>query len=76
MTRDGPFVLDIRKMDRPLVLPFDADYIMRSELTQKESELKLLQAQINPHMLYNTLDSVCYHIEQKCYSEASAYFPL
>lgn len=28
----------------------------------KESEIKALQAQINPHFLYNTLDSVCWAI--------------
>ncbi|NLZ56638.1 MAG: histidine kinase [Clostridiaceae bacterium] len=30
---------------------------------QKDAELKLLQAQINPHLLYNTLDSVQYYIQ-------------
>lgn len=29
-----------------------------SEANKREAELKLLQAQINPHFLYNTLDSV------------------
>ncbi|EMS70661.1 sensor histidine kinase [Ruminiclostridium cellobioparum] len=34
------------------------DKLYVSELNKKEAELKSLQAQINPHFLYNTLDSV------------------
>lgn len=36
------------------------DEVYKSTLQQKVSELKALQAQINPHFLYNTLDSVCW----------------
>ena len=32
--------------------------VYHSELLQKESEFKALQAQINPHFLYNTLDTI------------------
>ncbi|NBD25766.1 cache domain-containing sensor histidine kinase [Paenibacillus glycinis] len=32
--------------------------VYQVELKQKDSELKLLQSQINPHFLYNTLNSV------------------
>ena len=34
------------------------DKLYISELNKKEAELKSLQSQINPHFLYNTLDSV------------------
>lgn len=34
------------------------DYKYRLELRQRESELKLLQEQVDPHFLYNTLDMI------------------
>lgn len=33
------------------------DRVYESELRQREAEMKALQAQINPHFMYNTLDS-------------------
>lgn len=42
-------VLDIKEL-------IDRNYVM--SLKEKESELLALQAQINPHFLYNTLDSL------------------
>jgi len=32
--------------------------VYKAQITQKESELKALQAQINPHFLYNTLSTI------------------
>lgn len=42
-------VVDIRTL-------INENYAIR--LSEKESELAALQAQINPHFLYNTLDSL------------------
>jgi len=36
------------------------DELHRGERQKRESELRLLQAEINPHLLYNTIDSALY----------------
>lgn len=41
-----------------------ANKIVLEQKAQKESELKALQNQINPHFLYNTLDSIIYMINR------------
>jgi two-component system sensor histidine kinase YesM len=39
--------------------------IIHTQENKRKSELQLLQAQINPHFLYNTLDSIVWMAEQK-----------
>jgi two-component system sensor histidine kinase YesM len=41
------------------------EQIYIEQLEQRKSELKALQNQINPHFLYNTLDSIVFLIEEK-----------
>lgn len=41
--------------------------IVKEQEEKRKSELKVLQAQINPHFLYNTLDSIIWMNENKNY---------
>ena len=41
-----------------------ADKLLQEQVNQRKSELKALQNQINPHFLYNTLDSIIYMIDK------------
>lgn len=46
------------------------DDIILQEKRKRRSELEVLQSQINPHFLYNTLDSVIWMTESGRYDEA------
>ncbi len=46
------------------------DDMVREQKEKRKSELDALQSQINPHFLYNTLDSVVWMIESERYQEA------
>lgn len=46
------------------------DNIMIEQESKRKSELNALQAQINPHFLYNTLDSIIWMIENENYDGA------
>ena len=46
------------------------DNVMKEQESKRKSELNALQAQINPHFLYNTLDSIIWMIENENYDGA------
>lgn len=46
------------------------DGIVKEQEEKRKSELDALQSQINPHFLYNTLDSIVWMIECERYEEA------
>lgn len=48
------------------------DDIVREQEEKRKSELDALQSQINPHFLYNTLDSIMWMIESERYEDAVA----
>ncbi|MFD0692947.1 sensor histidine kinase [Paenibacillus sp. GCM10027628] len=43
--------------------------LIQNEEFKRKSEMKLLEAQINPHFLYNTLDSIIWMAERKKHEE-------
>lgn len=47
------------------------DKVVIEQNAQRESELKALQNQINPHFLYNTLDSIVWLVENNKNKEAA-----
>lgn len=48
------------------------DDIVREQEEKRKSELDALQSQINPHFLYNTLDSIMWMVEAEKYEEATS----
>ena len=46
------------------------DDIVKEQEEKRKSELDALQSQINPHFLYNTLDSIMWMIEAEQYDDA------
>lgn len=46
-------------------LKFTIDKVYKQEISRRESELKMLQAQLNPHFLYNTLDTIYWMLIMK-----------
>ena len=46
------------------------DDVVREQEDKRKNELDALQSQINPHFLYNTLDSIVWMVESERYEEA------
>ena len=49
------------------------DDIVKEQEEKRKSELDALQSQINPHFLYNTLDSIMWMIESERYQDCLLY---
>ncbi len=58
----------IRQMTK--LIQKQADDIAEERIHEQKSKLNILQAQINPHFLYNTLDIIVWFIEKQRYPEA------
>ena len=57
-------------------LQMQMDEIRRNEREKQKMEKKLLQSQINPHFLYNTLDSIIWMIQSGEYAGAEQMVSL
>ncbi|MDD3278517.1 MAG: sensor histidine kinase [Lachnospiraceae bacterium] len=58
----GQVAATFNQMVESIRLLIDNNYVMA--LKERESELALLQAQINPHFLYNTLDALYWQAQE------------
>lgn len=61
----GKTIMSMVKQMRRLM-----DEMVKEQEEKTKSELDALQSQINPHFLYNTLDSVVWMVESERYQEA------
>lgn len=66
---------EVRHLGNTLQQSFDRNRQLMKDVVQKQeekrkAELDVLQSQINPHFLYNTLDSIVWMIEGERYKEA------
>ena len=69
----GPY--EVAHLGRTLRNSFDQinrlmEDVVKEQEEKRKSELDALQSQINPHFLYNTLDSIVWMIEGQRYDEA------
>ena len=51
-----PSMIELRRLIATIECQYEQEYQL--EMLKKEAELNALQSQINPHFLYNTLDSI------------------
>lgn len=58
----------IQQMARRIALLLES--VKKEEEQQHRMQLQLLQAQINPHFLYNTLDTIVWLVESEKYGDA------
>jgi two-component system, sensor histidine kinase YesM len=65
----GVLMVSVNEMAKRLNLLIHDKYLM--EIKQKESQLQLLYQQINPHLLYNTLESIYWKSSMEGQSETA-----
>ena len=65
--------MGITLMTLAFYLTLENPDILRSELTEQKMSMLYLKSQVNPHFLYNTLDtSICMHFSRFCTCERSS----
>lgn len=62
----------IRKQEQSIAdLRIERDHVAEVQMQKRKAELKALQAQINPHFLYNTLNAITWQVADKGMDDVS-----
>lgn len=62
----------IRKQEQSIIdLRIERDHVAEVQKQKRKAELKALQAQINPHFLYNTLNAITWQVADKGMDDVS-----